>query len=229
MLRQLINLHRFLDNQSFYPILLSSLFAFTLYLVRAVYSGSWLVYINLSWNLVLAWVPFTFSIFTAGLFRTFPKRWWLVIPPAAIWLVFFPNAPYMITDFFHLAPRAGVPLWYDVLLLAVFSWTGVFLAIASLRTMQIITSVFLGKAISWLFVLFALGLSGLGIYLGRFGRWNSWDLILNPKGILAEVAKSFLEPMENLRFFGFTILFTGFLFVCYLMFISMRHLEETEI
>lgn len=229
MLRTLRDLHRFLNNQSFYPILLSSLFALTLFVARVIYSGSGMIYRNLVWNLVLAWVPYAFSILVAGIFLTFPRKWWLVLPPAAVWLVFFPNAPYIITDFFHLANRPGVPLWYDVLLLAAFSWTGIFLAIASLRTMQIVTGAYLGKSASWFFVLLALSLTGLGIYLGRFGRWNSWDLLLNPRTIMAEIAGSLLEPLENLRFFGFTVLFTVFLFICYLTFISMRHLEETEI
>lgn len=229
MLRTLRDLNRFLINQSFYPILLSSLFALALYAARGIYSGSWLIYRNLVWNLVLAWVPYAFSMLAAGLFLTFSGQWWLVIPPAAVWLAFFPNAPYIITDFFHLATRPGVPLWYDVLLLAAFSWTGVFLAIASLRTMQIITGAYLGRAASWFFVLLALSLSGLGIYLGRFGRWNSWDLLLNPESIIAEIATSLLEPLENLRFFGFTVLITIFLFICYLTFISTRRLEESEI
>jgi uncharacterized membrane protein len=95
--------------------------------------------------------------------------------------------------------------------------------------MQIITGAYLGKIASWFFVFLALSLSGLGIYLGRFGRWNSWDLLLNPTHIMAEVTGSLLEPLENLRFFGFTVLFTTFLFICYLTFISMRRLEETEI
>jgi len=229
LLLSLRDLHRFLTNQSFYLILLSSLFAVALYAARGVYSGSWLIYRNLLWNLVLAWVPYAFSMLAAGLFLTFPRQWWMVVPPAAVWLAFFPNAPYIITDFFHLAARPGVPLWYDLLLLAAFSWTGLFLAIASLRTMQIITAAYLGKIASWFFVFLALSLSGLGIYLGRFGRWNSWDLLLNPTNIIADVAGSLLEPLENLRFFGFTLLFTIFLFICYLTFISMRHLEETEI
>jgi uncharacterized membrane protein len=229
VIRRLIDLHSFLYNQSFYPVLLSSLFSLALYAARVLYSGFWTVYANLVWNLVLAWVPYAFSVFAASLYRTFPKQWWLLVPPGFVWLAFFPNAPYIMTDFFHLALRPGVPLWYDVLLLAAFSWTGIFLAIASLRTMQVIISVYLGKALSWVFVAIALGLSGLGMYLGRFGRWNSWDLVFHPRSILADVASQFLEPLENLRFFGFTILFTGFLLVCYLMFISMRHLDVRDL
>jgi uncharacterized membrane protein len=218
----LLRLHRFVASQSFYPIVLSSTLAVAIYLVRVAYSGSWIVYANLIWNLFLAWIPYVFSMLAAALHSLFSRKWWLMVFPAAIWLLFFPNAPYIVTDFFHLVPRYKVPMWYDILLLTTFSWTGIFLTIASLRTMQGLVKFYLGGVISWLFVVFSLGLGGLGIYLGRFERWNSWDMLTHPKKILKDVLIPFSDPLNSARFFGFTILFTSFLVVCYLMFISMR-------
>jgi uncharacterized membrane protein len=226
MTNQLLRTHRFLVSQSFYPILLATGLALSLYLARVIRSGSIVVYANLVWNLILAWVPYAFSILAASLHRLAPRWWWLLIIPAGIWLLFFPNAPYIVTDFLHLTPRQGVSLWYDILLLATFSFTGVFLTIASLRTMQALVKYYLGAIVSWLFVAFSLSLGGLGIYLGRFERWNSWDLLLHPRSVLADVAKRLVNPFDNLRFFGFTILFTAFLLVCYLMFVSTRGLED---
>ena len=219
----LLRLHRFFSSQSFYPIVLSSALAVVIYLGRVVYSGSWRIYANLIWNLILAWIPYIFSMFAAALHHSFPKKWWLLIVPAGIWLLFFPNAPYIVTDFFHLVPRYGVPLWYDILMLTTFSWTGIFLTIASLRTMQGLVKLYLGGIVSWLFVVFSLGLGGLGIYLGRFERWNSWDMLSHPQKILKDILLPFADPLNSLRFFGFIFLFTSFLVVCYLMFISMRN------
>jgi len=221
-------LHRFLLDQSFYPILLSSALAMTIYAGRVLASGTWVVYANLVWNLFLAWIPYGFSLLAVLLYSLFPMRWWLLILPGAFWLIFFPNAPYIVTDFFHLQPRYGVPLWYDLLLLTTFSWTGIFLAIASLRSMQGLVKIYLGTTMSWIFAAIALGLGGLGIYLGRFERWNSWDLLLQPKSILADITLRVADPLSNLRFFIFTSLFTAFLVVCYLMFISMRHMDEMK-
>jgi uncharacterized membrane protein len=218
----LLRFNSFLTSQSFYPIVLSSALAVTIYIGRAVYSGSWRIYGNLIWNLFLAWMPYGFSMVAAAWHSTFPRRWWLLIPPAGIWLLFFPNAPYIVTDFFHLVPRYDIPIWYDILMLTTFSWTGIFLAIASLRTMQGLVKFYVGGLLSWLFVIFSLGLGGLGIYLGRFERWNSWDMLTHPKKILKDILVPFFDPLNSMRFFGFTILFTAFLVVCYLMFISMR-------
>ena len=221
LIKDLNRLHRFLLSQTLYPILLSTFFALALFAARVLQSHSF-VYQNLIWNLFLAWMPYMFSFWAAALYATGIGRWWVIIFPGFLWLIFFPNAPYIITDFLHLANRPGVPMWYDILMLATFAWTGCFLAIASLRTMQIIVRNHLGWLMSWVFAGTALTLGGLGLYLGRFSRWNTWDIFISPKEILYDVAIRVLNPLSNLTFFGFTTLFTAFLLVCYLMFISIR-------
>jgi uncharacterized membrane protein len=225
LLDYLARLHRFFSNQLLYPIVLSTFLAIALFSARVIQSQAF-TYKNLVWNLFLAWLPFIFSLTAAALHTLAPKRWWLLIFPGVMWLIFFPNAPYILTDFLHLTDRPFVPLWYDILLLATFAWTGCFLAIASLRTMQILVKKYLGWFLSWVFAVSALAVGGLGIYLGRFSRWNSWDLFLQPQGILYEVAIRVLNPLTNLRFFGFTILFTAFLVICYMTFISVRPIQE---
>jgi uncharacterized membrane protein len=221
-------LHRFLSSQSFYPIVLSTGLAFVTYFGRILQSDSTIIYRNLVWNLFLAWLPYLFSLLAAYLYIRNRRRWWLLAIPAGLWLIFFPNAPYIITDFLHLEERAYVPLWYDILLLSIFAWTGIFLAIASLRTMQRLVHLYAGRVVSWLFVGIALALSGLGIYLGRFERWNSWDLLFSPHHILENVMARFADPLDNERFFAFTILFTLLLLVTYLMFISGRDFDRLD-
>jgi uncharacterized membrane protein len=220
MLAELRNLHRFAASQSFYPLLLASLLAVFFFIGRAIYSGT-LNYVNLVWNLFLAWVPYVFSVIAAILHRLLPKDWWLLPIPGIAWLAFFPNAPYMVTDFYHLGERPPVPLWYDIGLIAIFAFTGCFLAIASLHTMHRLVEVYLGKIVGWTFVSIALALSGSGIYLGRFERWNTWDLLLHPLSIFKDIASRVLNPLDHLRFIGFTLMFTAILLVFYLMFISM--------
>ncbi|MEW5871110.1 MAG: DUF1361 domain-containing protein [Chloroflexota bacterium] len=227
MIDSLLRFNRFFERQSLYPILLSSVLALSMYVVRVVYyESAWVIYANLVWNLVLAWVPYLFSLLAAALHTLFPRRGWLLVFPGLIWLAFFPNAPYILTDFLHLTVRADVPIWYDNLLLVSFSWTGIFLAMASLRTMQSLVKAHLGGLVSWFFVAITLGLTGLGIYLGRFERWNSWDLVFHHEKILADIARRFADPLDNLHFFGFTLFFIAFLAVCYLMFISVGRTEE---
>lgn len=219
MLSYLQKAHRFLVNQSFYPLVLASILAGIFFILRAIYAKN-LHYSNLVWNLFLAWVPYGLSMATAAVGRLFPRLGWLLVIPGMVWLAFFPNAPYIVTDFYHLSWRPPVPLWYDIMLISAYAFTGCFLAIASLRTMQSLVEQALGQVIGWFFAAGALGLSGLGVYLGRFGRWNSWDLLLNPKAVLKDIAFQALNPFENLRFIGFTVMFTAILFVFYWMFVS---------
>ncbi len=219
-------LHHYLSDQAFYPIVLISLFCIGLYTARSLYSGTFIVYSNLVWNLILAWTPYLASMMAYGFRQIAPRRGWLQPAPILVWLLFFPNAPYIMTDFFHLAPRPLVPLWFDILLLIAFSWTGMFLAMASLRTMQQVVRFYLGKWMSWLFTLTVLGLSGVGIYLGRFERWNSWDMLVHPTRIMRDLLDPLAAPGESMRFFGFSVLFGGFLLLCYLVFLGMEKKED---
>lgn len=222
-----MSIRRFLRIQSFYPLLFSSLLAYGFYAFRAIYSGT-SNYSNLIPNLFLAWLPYIFSVLSAMTFRSHPNRWWTIFLFGAIWLVFFPNAPYMVTDFYHLDPRPPIPLWFDISLIAIFAFTGCFLAIASLRTIHLIIERFFGKIVGWLFALLTLGLGSLGVYLGRFSRFNSWDLLLHPKSIIKNVMYNLLNPLDNLGFVGFTFMFTSILLVFYLMFVTSSNPIDTS-
>jgi uncharacterized membrane protein len=126
----------------------------------------------------------------------------------------------MVTDFYHLDPRPPVPLWFDISLIAIFAFTGFFIAIASLRSIHKIIDGYLGKFIGWLFALLVLNLASLGVYLGRFERYNSWDILLNPRSVVKEIAYNLLNPLDNLGFVGFTLMFSSILLVAYLMFVT---------
>jgi uncharacterized membrane protein len=202
--------------------------ALSIYIGRVIFTGNWLIYRFLVWNLFLAWIPYFFSVFAAATYRLFPRSWWMLLLPGTLWLVFIPNAPYIVTDFLHLRSRPPIPIWYDIGLLASFAWTGLFLAIASLRTMHELVKAHAGWFAGWLFTTLALALGGLGLYLGRFSRWNSWDLVIQPEQILVDIGYRFINPISNLRFFGFTFMFTTFLLVCYLMFVSVHRLGGSQ-
>jgi uncharacterized membrane protein len=216
---QLRRSHQFLVQSSFYPLLLSTMLACVFYAGRA-YLTTTTVYVFLILNLVLAWVPYLASVWASMLHRYFPRIWWFQLAPGAIWLFFFPNGPYILTDLIHLRKFTEFVWWYDVGLIVTFAWTGLFLAIASLHLMQTIVRSFVGSVLSWLFVLISLGLSGLGVYLGRFLRWNSWDLLLAPREVLDSALASVLFSAR--QSLGVTAMFAAFLLVSYVMFLSMR-------
>ena len=180
-----------------------------------LYSGS-VHYWFLVWNLALAWVPFVFAglayMMAKGRRSTFSV---FIVLAALVWLIFFPNAPYILTDFLHLGSMGDiVPGWYDVLMLFWFSWTGLILGVVSLYLMHEIVGQAAGRVAGWVFVVLAAGLGSFGIYLGRFLRWNSWDLLRRPRPLAAELYGTFTDPAAQRQLLGFTLLFALlFLFV----------------
>jgi uncharacterized membrane protein len=201
-------------RHSMLPVLLASILAVGLFAAR-VYRSQQITFCFLVWNLVLAWIPYLSSLWADHLHRHHPRRWWLLLLPGLSWLAFFPNAPYIVTDFWHLQARPPIPVWYDIGMLAAFALAGLFLAVFSLRTIHELIRQHLGSLLGWLFAGTVVGLGGLGIYLGRFLRWNSWDLFLHPRGVLADVATRLANPLAHPRAVGVTCLFAAILFVCY--------------
>jgi uncharacterized membrane protein len=185
----------------------------------------------LLWNLALAWVPFVF----AGLaYSLAPARraylWVLVVLSAVVWLAFFPNAPYILTDFLHLGSMGDiVPGWYDVLMLYWFAWTGLMLGIVSLYLMQEIVARGLGAVAGWVFVVVVAGVGSLGIYLGRFLRWNSWDIVRRPGPLADALLGRFTDPHSQPRLLGFTALFALlFLFIYVAVYIFAKFTKPPE-
>ena len=131
----LYRLHRFLAARSFYALALCSLLALGVLAGRIVLSDTF-GFRFLVWNLFLAWVPYLLSLLTEALHRPAAPRRLAAALTGCGWLLFFPNAPYLVTDFVHLPGARGVPWWYDVGLLAIFAWTGCFLGVVSLWRMQ---------------------------------------------------------------------------------------------
>ncbi len=174
----------------------------------------------LDWNLMLAWVPLVFAIAAYARARRGVDLgvWALLVP----WLLFFPNAPYLLTDFIHLG-EGPAPLWYDALMLSAFAWTGLLLGFASLYLVQLIVRRAYGSRVAWLGVLGALGLASGGVYVGRFLRFNSWDALLHPVRV-AEVINDQLSDVP-LRMAEALVGLTGFLLVGYLVVYAFADLQ----
>jgi uncharacterized membrane protein len=217
--------HRFLSQNLVYPLVLSTMLAGGTWLAREVYFGS-KTFGFIPFNLALAWLPYLFSLIVAYLYGRYPGRWWLLLLPGGLWLIFFPNALYTFTDLLHFDEQTASPVWYDIGMFGAFAWTGLLLAVVSLNIMQFTVKNFLGSLLSWLFVAGASLLSGLGIYLGRFMNWNSWDLFLKPQEVWADIAVALLYPFGHLKIYGITILFGSILLVCYITFISAQQRER---
>jgi len=176
-------------------------------------------YGHMFWNLFLAWIPYLCSIWTCRIHGRTPSQPWRLLLPAALWLAWLPNASYLLTEFVHLQHVPTRAVWYDIALILAFAWTGCLLAIASLSMMHHLVRARWGELVGWLFVVTVAVLNGVGIYLGRFERWNSWDLLLNPLQVVLDIATRVIHPLAHPRFVGVTLFYAVFLLVCYLAFL----------
>ena len=169
----------------------------------------------LIWNLILAWVPFVLAL---GAYVSARRGNGVAAAVLGLlWLLFFPNAPYLLSDFIHLHESHATPLWYDALMLAAFAWTGLLLGFASLYLMQMIWQQKAGTLLSWLGVVAALALGGLGVYLGRFLRFNSWDALVRPRAIAHVIATELENPFQHPRLVASLVALTASLMIGYLI------------
>ena len=203
-------------------LLALSAFAVLAVVVRVWYSDSQ-DGVFLVWNLVLAWIPFALAllVYDGSRHGAHPVS---LAACSALWLLFFPNAPYLITDLKWLEHWYGAPVWFDVVVLSAFAWTGLALGFASLYLIHRVAARTLGVLTAWALIPFVLTLCSLGIYLGRFERWNSWDVLSNPRGIVAQLPEALVAPKP----IAVTVLFTGFLTLSYFVFYSFVRLGAAE-
>lgn len=181
----------------------------------------------LPWNLFLAWIPLVAAVTVYDRARRGTKLVRL-LPLAAVWLVFLPNAPYLLTDFVHLGSRNDAPLWFDVALFGSYAWTGMLLGFLSIFAMQAVVRRTYGSFWGWVLVAGSLAASSFGIYVGRSLRWNSWDLLTRPGALLADVSERLVDPLEYPRAVGMTIALTVVLWTGYLTLYAFAQLGATE-
>jgi uncharacterized membrane protein len=174
----------------------------------------------LVWNLILAWVPLLLALRIESMHERATLRGWRFWGLAAAWLLFFPNAPYIFTDLIHLKLIAKPRWWTDMILILLFAITGLVLAFLALHRMHRVVAARRGWVAGWLFVVTVAFLSGFGVYLGRFERWNSWDVLTNPFNLMADSIDA-LHP----RSAKFTILFGLFLATAYALLYSLTLLR----
>jgi len=174
----------------------------------------------LVWNLFLAWIPLLLALRIESMHEREMLQGGRFWATAVAWLLFFPNAPYIFTDLIHLKPLAKPLWWTDMILILLFAVTGLVLAFLALHRMHRVVAARRGWVVGWMFVVAVAFLSGFGVYLGRFERWNSWDVIANPFGLMADSFNAL-----HLRSAKFTILFGLFLATAYSLLYSLTLLR----
>jgi uncharacterized membrane protein len=205
-------------------LLFSSGVSVTLTVARIIWSGR-LQYSFLVWNLFLAWLPMVFALLACEKHRVASGRDWRFLSLAGAWLLFFPNAPYIFTDLFHLTTRAYPYFWVDLSLILLCALTGMVLGFVSLYLMQSVVEQMFGRAASWLFIAAVAALSGFGIYVGRFMRFNSWDVLFKPRQVYHGIGNWVTDPLANSNSLAFPLLFGTFVFITYVMLYALTQLQ----
>ena len=188
-------------------------FCFALSLCRYYFTSS-MMYLFLNWNLFLAFIPWvvtTFIMISPSLHR----RKLVLFGLLSVWLLFFPNAPYILTDLFHLNLRSKAPIWFDTVLVLSFAWTGLAFGVTSLMDIEnLLSKNFKGHTVK-IIISILLFIASFGIYLGRYLRWNSWDVLDEPLNLMYDIGDRIVNPFSYPRTWGMTILYGTFLNMMY--------------
>jgi uncharacterized membrane protein len=181
------------------------------------YPTRWLL-----WNLFLAWIPLFFA---AGFARVHRRRW--LLPLGLGWLVFLPNSPYLVTDLVHL--RTGTHLWRHVLQYGFAAWTGTILGVVSMRLVHERIERHFGRVAGWATVIVSVGLCAVGIVIGRFHRWNSWDLVTRPDAVVATTVQWVRSPLTYVQSTGVGLAVAAFFGLAYLTIWSLSGPSVTSV
>lgn len=203
----------FLRSETDRLLTASMAFSILMILARVVYTGNSL-FLFLVWNLVLAYIPYVLTHWLQQ------RPSWIrhKIKFAAvflIWLLFIPNSFYIITDLFHLSNVYVVPFWFDLAMILSFAWNGMVLGILSVRQMEKMIQAHASGKHELLFVYPIMWLNALGIYIGRYLRFNSWDVITNPFHLVADIVNVLCHPLQYKYAWGMILCFSVFLTLVY--------------
>jgi uncharacterized membrane protein len=146
------------------------------------------------------------------MFRHKPLFYLLV----ATWLLFIPNSFYIVTDLFHLDKFDDAPKWFDLLLIFSFAWNGLLLGLLSLRSVEKMIEKSWGQGFSTIVLFVVMWLCAFGVYIGRYLRFNSWDIVAQPFTLLQEMMHILLHPLQNKMEWGMISTYAIFMLMIYI-------------
>ena len=184
-------------------------------------------FIFLPWNLFLAWVPLFYIkwVWEKELLKSMPS--WLLLLHLCVWLLFFPNAPYIITDLLHLRATPESMIWFDALMIFTFAVSGFLTGLYSIRIVHRLLTHRWNQKIAWLGIAGSMFLSGFGVFLGRYGRWNSWDIITQPTALARGILHSMMDPFAIKHTFTFSFVLM-LLYFAFHIFADLKRNESTH-
>lgn len=198
-------------------VVINIIFCLALILLRVKYTQS-ITYMFLIWNLFLVGIPYAISQLLR-INHWIKSKSVLLIASLCFWLLFLPNAPYIITDLIHLNHISSSIIWFDAFLIFLFAANGLLLAILSMADVYTICKEKWNTTIAYLNTIIISFLSGFGIYLGRYLRWNSWELFTQPYHLFKDIINSF----QNTKAIGVTICMANLLLILFTSYLHLLH------
>ena len=186
-------------------------------LAYRIQTSGYFTYYFLIWNLFLAFIPYGASLVITNLSKPYQYRL-LEFSLLGIWLLFLPNSFYIITDLFHLKPRHNIPLWFDLILLLSFALNGLLAGYLSIIDIHDWIEIQFGKPLAWFSSVTTILLCAFGVYLGRYLRWNSWDILSDPFSLFYDILDRFLNPLAHTSTWGMTLSYGAFFLIIFLFF-----------
>jgi len=195
-------------------LMVSCAFSCLLLAARIFITGDW-TYLFLVWNLFLAFIPFAITQWLSRS-NNYAQRKMKTVIVLFIWLLFIPNSFYILTDLFHLDKFESAPKWFDLLLLFSFAWNGIVLGIVSIRRTEIILENVTGRSFSLFIIFIVMWLNAFGIYIGRYLRFNSWDILTQPFSLFKEMFEVLFHPLRNKMEWGMIAVYAVFMTMLYI-------------
>ncbi|WP_178983806.1 DUF1361 domain-containing protein [Winogradskyella helgolandensis] len=202
-------------------ITVALLFSGILLIVRMKLNKSYF-FSFLIWNVFLAIIPYAITMYlnTTSKLSKLKLGFWFMV-----WLAFLPNAPYIVTDLIHIRIGNDSLLWLDVLVVLSFAMSGLLLFYSSILDMQKLVSLAFKKLPVETISIAIIFLCGFGVYLGRFLRYNSWEIISGPQYLFIDILNMIIAPFQHFEAWLFTFGFSAFLIIGFWMFKTLNTLE----
>lgn len=197
-------------------LIISNIVSLVLFGLRVIGTEN-LQYWFLFWNLLLAWLPVLFAWL---LIRSLKDRTWKEPLPmllTVLWVSFLPNSFYLMSDLIHLKDTGEIGLLFDTVLFLSCIWNG---AVAGMLSLVWVHRAVLRRrpaAFAARLITFVLAITSFAIYLGRSLRWNTWDLLVNPAGLLFDISERFINPLAHPQLFVTTLTYFVLLSSMYLV------------
>lgn len=200
------------------PIIPLLSLVFFLTILRVILFGKYSL-IFILWNILLSFMPFLISTLLVIIKEKKNLKDLVFLFFGIIWLLFLPNAPYIVTDLMHIGVVRAVPALYDSILLFSSAVVGIMFGFYSLIQMQELLIARFSKRVNKIIMFLIMILTSFGIYLGRFLRFNSWDVFTNPSYVLSGIKEIFSNKGDVIEALTYTLLFSLFIVAIYTTFV----------